>query len=488
MEKARMHHSSHKDATAILCPILRRLINRINSEESLAAFFDTEILEREIEKDFQQVTLQFKHMESASQHGRIQEEFRSFLEGMLIRRSARMFRFIQNLHQGLIEFKEMLGLDAKNVFLQFTDGDSHGECERAVIFKMGGSKYIFKSRDPRPYLALHLTLTKIRETTAIDAVPPELWYSAKNAWHVMPFLESAPYTSPTQARKFMRSLGVITAVAHALQMTDIHIDNLIAWNGKPVIIDAECIFYSFTEYGKRTPEDRLLNTGLCSRWPHLSSIFGTHKGNKAFGAKVCNGNLAYLTSESDPSKNRLMDEAGSPVNPAEFCDEIIGGFEEAYRQICANRRHLVRDIKEVTHGMRTRFLLKLTIQYAATLEVMRCPFPGDTATHLGRVFHIFSDATGLSKAASKKTLRCELKDLLDSDIPFFWTEEKESKPTIMHWTGPVKRLGDKDSLPKRIDRSIFSCSIKDLPRLRNELRDFLLNRAFTEGKLIDARV
>lgn len=244
MKKGSIHCRAQRDATTILSSTLCQLINRISSERSLTALFDVKALEREIEIDFQQVTLQFKHFESLNsrRHAEIQKEFSSFLEGMLIRRSARMFRFIQNLHNGLIEFKKMLGIDAEKIFIQFTNGDSHGECERAVIFEICGSKYVFKSRDPRPHLALHLVLTKIKEKTAIDAVPPKFWSSPKNDWYVMPFLESRPYASPAQAREFMRSLGVVTAVAHALQMTDVHIDNLIAWNGRPVIIDAECIF------------------------------------------------------------------------------------------------------------------------------------------------------------------------------------------------------------------------------------------------------
>ncbi|WP_219220080.1 DUF4135 domain-containing protein [Variovorax boronicumulans] len=442
-------------------------------------------LEREIEIDFQQVTLQFKHFESLNsrRHAEIQKEFSSFLEGMLIRRSARMFRFIQNLHNGLIEFKKMLGIDAEKIFIQFTNGDSHGECERAVIFEICGSKYVFKSRDPRPHLALHLVLTKIKEKTAIDAVPPKFWSSPKNDWYVMPFLESRPYASPAQAREFMRSLGVVTAVAHALQMTDVHIDNLIAWNGRPVIIDAECIFYSFTEHGKPPIEDRLLNTGLVSRWANLSSILGAYRSNKAFGAKINNGDLAYVTSESGPSNNRLISKSGLPVNPADFCDEIIDGFEDAYRQICSNRQHLIRELKEITIGMRTRFLLKLTVQYAATLEVLRCPFSGDTATNLGRAIHHFSHAIGLSNTADKETLKCELRDLLDSDIPFFWTEEQESGPALMHWTGRVKYFPSRDSLSKRIGRCIYSCSINDLPRLRKELRSFLLKPSLIEEKI-----
>ncbi|WP_203999723.1 type 2 lanthipeptide synthetase LanM family protein [Micromonospora lutea] len=56
------------------------------------------------------------------------------------------------------------------------------------------------------------------------------------------FVASAPLTDPDGGHRYYRRQGVLLALAHALNTTDLHYDNLIASGDHPVMIDVETLF------------------------------------------------------------------------------------------------------------------------------------------------------------------------------------------------------------------------------------------------------
>jgi len=290
----------------------------------------------------------------------------------------------------------------------------------------------------------------------------------------MPYLEEMPvHRNAEEIAQFMKGLGALTAVAYFLEMTDLHFDNVISWNCKPVIVDAECIFYSYLEYSRDSAEDRMANTGLVSAAPFLSSILGGKSSALSFGAQRSGGKIVYLSVEEGVEKNRLLDEFGKSINPANFSQIIADGFYDALCALCSVKQDLLLDVKAVSQGMKTRRLLRLTMQYAVTLEMLRNPKHASTVEKIGQIISIFSRAQSLSTVSCAETLRCEIVDLLDSDVPSFWMEDSNGMPHLMHWTGSVKKLKRQDSLAARIERSLNSCLEADAMKLREYLKDFV---------------
>jgi uncharacterized membrane protein len=80
----------------------------------------------------------------------------------------------------------------------------------------------------------------------------------------------------------------------------------------------------------------------------------------------------------------------------------------------------------------------------------------------------------LREKRTNKTKHCELHDILGSDFPFFWIEDVNNTPTLMHWSGIVRKLSDNDSLKNRIKKTITNCSISDLPKLKASMNRFFL--------------
>lgn len=461
--------------------ILEKIMSRITADDSLSSFFNLKKLKLEIRSDLMQVSFQLDHTRNKINFPSSNsiDEFDTFIHGMLTRRAERMFRFLKKLQISISQFGEMIQVAPEIVSITFSDGDSHGECERAIFFEMGGAEYVMKFRDPRPYLVLQVVLKKLQLATSIDTVPPDIWFSPNYEWHVMPFLDKdkdkdknkEPIVSSSE---FMNRLGALTAAAYFLQMTDVHFENVIVWNGTPIIVDAECMFYSYVEYEGCSAEDRLTHTGLVGMNPSLSSIRGGEHPVYSFGAKDECGKLVYLTPESGKGKNRFLDNAGNIVDPSKFITALCDGFCSAYEALCMAKEELITEIESIAKsGMKTRFLLKLTIQYAVTIEMLRKPSSKAAKRVIGEIVSSFAKAQGLSQISDNKTLYCELLDLLDSDIPLFWTEDLASGPALFHWSGLVKNLDNEDSLINRIRRSISSCSISDSQKLRSRLIEFL---------------
>jgi lantibiotic modifying enzyme len=271
---------------------------------------------------------------------------------------------------------------------------------------------------------------------------------------------------------FFTRLGALAATAYSLQMTDIHLDNLITTRGIPVIIDAECIFYGYSEYGQQSAEHRLISTGLVGIDASLSSICGGSTPVLEFGAEERCGELKYLRSSLGVQPNRLKDQAGKVIDPADYTRSIWDGFTRAYKTLFSFREELSAEVQTISKGMRSRFLLRLTMQYMTVIEMLRRPTTSDVTVRLGEITSVFLKAIGLSKSIFEEAKRCELLDMLDSDVPFFWIEDGDSGPALMHWSGIVHLLPEEDLLKNRIRRAIESINMDDVDALRSVFSDF----------------
>ena len=158
----------------------------------------------------------------------------------------------------------------------------------------------------------------------------------------MPYLETG-----TGARDgvdaFMFALGALTAVAYCLRMVDLHLENLLVFDGKPVIVDPECILYNFAS---EASGNRLLSTGLLSHNPGLSALRGGDvKEQQIVHIGLCEGADGILDYRKPATSfhNRFRGADGQLADPAAHRSSLIGGFTAAYDWF-RTRASLVSDI------------------------------------------------------------------------------------------------------------------------------------------------
>ncbi len=202
-----------------------------------------------------------------------------YLEAVVERRIEMMGDFLHAIMEALAVYRPTtgprVGYDSewqrsKSVHLRTLPGDSHNGGTRPVILGEGSGAVVLKFADPRPYQVTAEILAALSRGIGLDLVPPPVAPDQNNRWYFIEYLgEDTGGHDGVEA--FMFAMGAITAVAFCLRFVDLHLENLITFNGKPIIIDPECIFYNFD--GDITPERRL-NTGLLSNNVYLSSLRG----------------------------------------------------------------------------------------------------------------------------------------------------------------------------------------------------------------------
>ena len=222
--------------------------------------------------------------------------------------------------------------------------------------------------------------------------------------------ETVSMESETEAHSFYRRVGKLLCIMHALQGTDFHFENIVANGEHPILVDIETIchprtlLYSDinndpTAYGavERFILAGLIGTGMLPQW-----LFGPD--GECFDISGIGGVLLQQTSftyarwedvNSDAMALRIEKLSRVPkvnvprintktIDPFDYIDDIVEGFESAYRCITAHRDRLL----DMEHGplagvmqQEVRFVLRPTSVY------------GEIINHTLQPQFLYNDAT-----------------------------------------------------------------------------------------------
>ncbi len=350
-------------------------------------------------------------------------------------------------------------------------GDSHNGGKRPLAVNIGKEKWVLKFADPRPYQLLGDVLGELSRGIGTDLVPPKIIADRNHNWCFAPFLESAVEHSH-QVESFMFALGALTAVAYCLRMVDLHLENLFVFEGKPIIIDPECILYNFSQ---EEPQSPLLSTGLLSHNPNLSALRGGDLSKQKIDQiglyERPDGVLDYRKPALD-FHNRLRISDGRLADPSEHRQSLFDGFASAYEWFMGNP-DLVTDILifRVPGDFRIRYLVRKTRLYIATIHMLNLPVSYRYEDWRDSLFARFRHAGHFPERTSEGLVRAELKDMEARDVPYFWVNADEL--LIRHRSGAKQRLSCLRTARDQAIEDIRSLSRSDLEKQKMVLRDFL---------------
>lgn len=222
-------------------------------------------------------------------------------------------------------------------------------------------------------------------------------YVARGDYGWMEWITRTDCGSRTAVERFYRRAGALVAVAYALGLTDVQFENLVAWGDQPVVVDAETIMQPYVDDGDDGSRELLVATEL--RDSVLASrLLPWRAGDRAdvdtsgLGAAAVEmlvpvwdpkrwtrpntDDLALETGvfEAETGRNRpLLD--GTPQDPDDYVDEVLDGFETAYRRLHADRDRLLDDggpLKRFA-DVETRYIHASTDQYYTVLRALASP-------------------------------------------------------------------------------------------------------------------
>lgn len=280
--------------------------------------------------------------------------------------------------------------------------------------------------------------------------------------------------------RYYQRIGIILFINYLLEGGDIHFENLIACNEYPVIIDAETFIGNIEENNGKSAAEKVasllrksvLYSGILPFYSwnnagdtgiNMSAISG-EEGQKfpikipfIINPKSVNMRVVYDYPVSKGNHNLAMLK-GRFIQPSEFADKIIQGFESAYLGAMENTETLLRIIQQYGE-LEVRYLIRNTQQYAIVLSSSYHP---ELLVDGGaRNLFFYSLANGnLQNQRSRSLIEYEIEDLLSGDIPYFYF--RGSKKNIYTWDGrEVKDFFSKPAL-QQIEENIQNLSYKNL--------------------------
>lgn len=323
------------------------------------------------------------------------------------------------------------------VELQVMDGDPHNgalQPLRITTNSIGGSRdFLYKSIDATPMKIVHRIAKAVCEKISIENFVDDVAISTDD-FYLRNFSAASKPTSKEEIEQYYYAFGAIVSVSSALEISDLHFENLIATRNGPKIIDIEFIL-SNTQY--QNSKWSYKNSGLFE--PETSPVAQMHLHQHISPTyRLINGKVQYSHLEGRRSDlHVLYDDGGKPLEMRNYTDIMSQGACDADKVIKADLPEFYDTVRQVAlQDHKIRCWIRGTAYYRV-LQIQLW-LPGCSLKdriHLTRTKLESKNAISskISQKTKKKIIDAELYDLLKGDIPYFWINGKNG--SLMHSTG-----------------------------------------------------
>ncbi|WP_342715406.1 type 2 lanthipeptide synthetase LanM family protein [Bacillus paramycoides] len=364
-------------------------------------------------------------------------------------------------------------------------GDSHNGKSVVLIEFESGKKIIYKPRSlciDQQYNEL-IKFFNSQKATKNNFFEINVLDRKNYGW--TEFIEHLGCKKETQVKDFYIRTGNLLALMYILNATDFHHENIIAHSEYPVPIDLESLmhqnFFDFNDGAKNKTAiqkaDELIKKSVHSigMLPHQAFL---EKGNKnnvgvdlsGMGAKfeqkssykvqkIINLNSDLIRLDKDffniKSEKNNPYILGETIKNSDYIEEIKYGFHELYTWVM-DHKNIMRNKLEQFNNLETRFILRPTNQYSRLLNQS---FHPDFLRN-GVTRDLFLHRVNINKPKKNNIdiiVKKEKKDLLNGDIPFFFT--KVNEPHLY-----IDKLNRVDNYFKKSNRELIRSKITHLSK------------------------
>ncbi|MGB9911660.1 MAG: type 2 lanthipeptide synthetase LanM [Microgenomates group bacterium] len=325
----------------------------------------------------------------------------------------------------------------------------------------------------------------------------------KPLFKTVPFLDKNYYSyrlfidkdenviSQSQAKKFYYQAGGIIALSYILNATDLHMDNLVVNKGNLYLLDTETFFHHFSFKGF-PKKPNIFFTGLLSD-PKSKSKIGETSGLQGGSTprlslltpfpkndgtdKIC---VRYKTISRFTPHNRLYFK-GTLVEPKDYCQEIILGFENVYNFFQQNKDLVIKWIKDFLNSqplsspLKLRQIIRPTSIYIFFIQNLLQPSNLKNNNYLKFITKKLKSGLGNQDPRVKKLIPYEVKEIMNLNVPYFYTEI--TKPHLYDEEGNCYKNFFNSTGLEELEKKLFSLSKKDLEiqtkKILSSLRNYL---------------
>ncbi|MEV0731952.1 type 2 lanthipeptide synthetase LanM family protein [Polymorphospora sp. NPDC050346] len=329
-------------------------------------------------------------------------------------------------------------------------GDTHrGGRSVAILVFADGGRVVYKPRDlavESHFYALVDWLNSKGLTVALR----RLGILERDGYGWVEFAAAGGCTGVDAVRRFFWRQGAYLGLLYLLRASDMHLENIIAAGEDPVIVDLEATFQQVLPTVRPQPmaapaealtltEESVLAIGLLPRRMMRldgDSVIATEMSGMA-GGKT--GELSPMpmprwqdagtdrmrrirTRVEMPGGQNLPTSDGVAVDPTDYRDDLIAGFESCYRLLLAHRDELAAADGPLAAfaADEIRVIVLPTMVYGRILGESWHPVVLGDALDRECLFEVIAgrhpDLRGNGPVAES-----EIRQITRRDIPFFWT-------------------------------------------------------------------
>lgn len=315
--------------------------------------------------------------------------------------------------------------------------DSHRRGRKVYILELdNGEKLVYKPRS----LAVDEAYESFLQWVFLKAEMPYWWNRIlnKQEYGWCQWVSREFCSSYEALRRYYKRNGILLCVSYLLGSIDIHYDNLIAHGEYPIIVDLEMVIGSrwiekrdkLTEIEKIFQES-VFHTGILPLYTwneagegiNVSAING--EGGQmppivvpvVVDSGTVNMHIEYKHPEVSEGKNLAMLN-GEFIEPSEFIEDILEGFDQTYRLLMGERMAVVSMLK-LFNGTTARYLVRDTQQYFMLLVMLGHPNYLVKERNLSELWNVLSDSVQ-NYENDKWICAQEINELLQGDIPYFY--------------------------------------------------------------------
>lgn len=332
-----------------------------------------------------------------------------------------------------------------------SDGHRHGK--RVLLLELdNGEKLVYKPRNMSVDEAYEVFLQWVFENIDMTCWWYRVWDRGEYGW--CQWVSSFPCVSREELSRYYYRNGVLLCVSYLLGSEDMHFENLIAHGEYPVIVDLEMAVGSRgtirTEgmsYTERFYQESVLQTGILPLYTWNEEGEGVNVGavNGQGGQLIpvvmpvvaepgtVKMHIEYRRPRMGEGKN-LATLHGEFIEPYEFLEEILEGFEKAYSFLSRQRQKTLKMLG-LFQNVRARYLVRDTQQYS--MLQMTLGHPDLLARNPDRrsVWSVLERGMG-HEETTQWIQEQEKRELLVWDVPYFYYDV--CRPELYSGTGEVQ--------------------------------------------------
>lgn len=361
----------------------------------------------------------------------IMEESKLFL--------AFLKEIIERTDKDYEQLEMLFGIKGSIKNIKLSVGDTHRGKKSVAILEFEQGIIVYKPRSLMMDKKFGELIRLISKDIDCDLMTPVILNQGKYGWQE--YIESKECNTVQNVKSFYYKMGIYAGVFYILKATDLHMENVVCRGCDPYFIDLESLFQGYR--GKRTMTNNnyegyvkqiresvlatCLFPGVVNSHNALYDIAGiTGKGGQTIPKRALVFEKRYSSDMEIVRKDYIVPEKknipilnGELVEPREFLNDILCGFETIYDYFSENKEKLQMFLKEFLNCP-IRVILRDTSRYSILLRASTEEKYLRDAKYYNQLFDRLWNMTNEEETFAN-IINSEKDDLYIGDIPYFYT-------------------------------------------------------------------